>query len=173
VESTSTVSSPVDVPARLSPAQKRDLLGQAVAAVITTALIAAPLINPPSGGVDVSSETALPAQSFAGAVTAVAVQDAATPLTTARRPRGITRGRVHTEGKLMASAVAPMTAQPQVIAMMQPRAIDTAGDAESVDAAPERSSSRKPLSRRLTGWLTGDGTHTVRPFPTVAAAMRH
>jgi hypothetical protein len=173
VESTSTVSSLVDVPARLSPAQKRDLVGQAVAAVITTALIAAPLINPPSSGADVSSETALPAQSFVGAVTAVAVKDAATPIATARRPRAITRGRLRTDGRLIASAVPPMMMQPNVIAMTQLRTVGTSGYVPGVDAAPERSGSRKPLSRKVTGWLTGDGSHTVRPFPTFAVAARH
>jgi hypothetical protein len=27
---------------------------------------------------------------------------------------------------------------------------------------------RRPLARRLAGFLTGDGTHTIRPFPTVS-----
>jgi len=158
VESTSLVPSLVDVPARLSSAQKRDLLGQAVAAVITTALIAAPLLTSPSGSVDVSSETTLPAQSFAAAVTAVPAE-ATISRVLPRRPR-VSRARIRTEGTLMASAVPATT--------MQPAAVGTSGYAGVVDAVPERAGTRKPLSRKLMTWLTGDGTVSVRPFPTIA-----
>lgn len=158
MESTSIVPSLVDVPARLSSAQKRDLLGQAVAAVITTALIAAPLLTPPPGSVDVSSETTLPAQSFAAAVTAVPAE-ATISRALPQRPR-VSRARVRVEGTLMASAVPS--------SVMQPAAVGTSGYAGAVDAAPERTGVRKPLSRKLTNWLTGDGTLSVRPFPTVA-----
>ena len=38
-----------------------------------------------------------------------------------------------------------------------------------VTTSAAREEPRKPLSRRLTGWLTGNGTHSVRPFPTIPA----
>lgn len=155
METTSIVPSPVDVPARLSSAQKRDLLGQAVAAVITTALIAAPLITPPSGGADAADGT-LPAQSFAGAVTAVAVTEGRR----VPRQQAVARPRAHASGRLMAAAVPAIALQPQVVG--------TSGYTRAGLGSPSRSESRRPLSRKLTGWLTGDGTHTVRPFPTLA-----
>lgn len=138
METTCNVPTPVDVPARLSHAQKRELLVQAVAAVITTALIAAPLITPPAGGAHVSSETALPAYSFAGVVHAVAVADVDTRIIRVTPPaRARARTRVRTEIQGIANAT------------------------------NERSEPRKALGRKLTGWLTGDGTIAVRPFPTV------
>lgn len=139
MESTSTVSSPVDAPARLSSAQKRDLFGQAVAAVITTALIAAPLIVP--GAVRETGtwgEAALPAHSFAGPVAAVALADAPSSqhLSVVARPSQVT---------------------------------GTSGTARAASDVPRRAA-RKPISRRLTGWLVGDGAHAIRPFPTVASS---
>ena len=132
MDGTSFLTSPLPAPARLSSAQKRALFGQALAAVITTALIAAPILTPPSGSVDATFETALPAESFAGIAMAVAVAQPAAPRGRPTLVRGVSRAPIRTEGPVMARAVA-----------------------------------RKPLSRKLTGWLTGDGTHTVRPFPTV------
>ena len=155
METTSIVPSPVDVPARLSSAQKRDLLGQAVAAVITTALIAAPLITPPSGSADAADGT-LPAQSFAGAVTAVAVTEGRR----VPRQQTVARPRAHASDRLLAAAVPAIALQPQ--------AVGTSGYTRAGLESPSRSESRRPLSRKLTGWLTGDGTHTVRPFPTLA-----
>ena len=150
VEPTSIVSSPVDGPARLSSVQRRDLLGQAVAAVITTALIAAPLVTPPSETADVAS---LPAQSFAAAVAAVAVGDMQTsPVVRERIRVAASRARLRASTRFASAAVAPIAVLPQ--------AVGTSG-------ATPASAPRKPLSRRLTGWLTGDGTHTVRPFPSV------
>jgi hypothetical protein len=140
----------------LSSAQKRDLLGQALAAVITTALIAAPLITPSSGGPDVAEST-LPAQSFAGTVPAIALAEERPAA-----PQQVARARVRASGRLMASAVPAMALQPRVMA--------STGYARLMTASAARSESRKPLSRKLTGWLTGDGTHTVRPFPTVAGS---
>jgi hypothetical protein len=168
VESTSTVPSPVDVPARLSSAQKRDLLGQTVAAVITTALIAAPFITPPAGSGDVSSETTLPAQSLVSVVPSVTAVSRGVPVRKIQRPRAATRAAatvapwyvrasVDADRTLMATAMPAMTLQPQVVA--------TAGDTRG-----DRDTARRPLSRRLTGWLTGDGSVTVRPFPTLATA---
>jgi hypothetical protein len=38
-----------------------------------------------------------------------------------------------------------------------------------VTVSARMESPRKPLARRLAGFLTGDGSHTIRPFPTVPA----
>ena len=159
MEATSTLSAPVDVPARLSSAQKRDLLGQAFAAVVTTALIAAPFLGPSSGSTE-SPEGPLPAQSFAGAVSVVTVAERAN----VPRPRPIVRAKRPAAERLMASAV-PVT-------MLQPQAVVASGDLRDLDDTPMRSAPRKPFSRKLTGWLTGDGTHTVRPFPTIPSVRQ-
>ena len=147
VEPTSTVTTPVDAPARLSSAQKRALLGPAFAAVITTALIAAPLLTPTSVlDTDPWAGATLPAQSFAGPVPAVALADTHA----APRPRR--------EARPSTRAVSA--------ALLPSRPIGTSGIVPIVADVPSRAA-RKPLSRRLTGWLTGDGSHAIRPFPTV------
>jgi membrane-associated protease RseP (regulator of RpoE activity) len=138
----------------LSNPQKRDLLGQAVAAVITTALIAAPLITSGPDSGDTPPLAALPAQSFAAPVAAVAIDDLVVSvegneLARARPVRRTPRGE---RGDSL--ALAPMAVPPQRVAMA---------------AGVPRALPRKPLSRRLTGWLTGSGTHAVRPFPSVSA----
>ena len=158
MEPTSTASSPVDAPARLSFAQKRDLLGQAVAAVVTTALIAAPLMSPaPDGGTGMPL-AALPANSFAAPVAAVAVTDVAglpgpRPLSIAMEPRRTLRGT-----RLTSAALTPVATQ---------GSSTTEVDRAAVAPRESREQPRKPLTRRLTGWLTGSGTHAVRPFPTI------
>lgn len=164
VEPNSTVTTFVEVPARLSWAQKRDLAGQAVAAVVTTALIAAPFITPPPGSRGASSEPTLPAQSFVGVAAAVSVADA-DPISVVRpRARAAARpARARLETRLVANA-GPAVA-------IQAEAIGTSGASGSVAVAEmdvDRETQRKPLARKLTGWLTGDGTHAIRPFPTVA-----
>lgn len=153
MESTCNVSSPVEAPARLSYAQKRDLLGQAVAALITTALIAAPLVTPPGDSSD-SPMAALPAASFAAPVATIVVADAA-PSPLLREMARATESRRRIRGTRYGSMAA---APAMVVARETP--VGTSG----------RDAARKPLSRRLTGWLTGNGTHSVRPFPTVAAS---
>ena len=158
MEPTSTVSSPVDASARLSFAQKRDLLGQAVAAVVTTALIAAPLISPtPDGGG--MPLAALPAASYAAPVASVAVADiAGSPIlrelakTTARK-------------RLRGTPFNSMTLVPD--ARQDPGLAAASEVPVTTHAAGEQP--RKPLARRLTGWLTGNGTHPVRPFPSIPA----
>jgi hypothetical protein len=131
-----TAPSPADATARLSFAQKRDLLGQAVAAIVTTALIAAPLMSPTpesTGG----APSVLQAQSFAAPVTAVAVADVT--------------------GRLAFRDLSQSG---------RPLRVRDAGAAPRATREP----SRKPMTRRLTGWLTGDGTHPVRPFPSIPAS---
>ena len=159
VETTSPVPSAVDVPARLSSAQKRDLFGQAFAAVITTVLIAAPFMTPIGGGHEVA-DGVLPAQPFAAAVTLVALAE--------NDPESLLVSRDSTRATRRAPGRSRSVAVPSIA--VQPEVVGTTGAARVAVVAPARSASRKPLSRKLTGWLTGDGTHTVRPFPTVAGS---
>jgi hypothetical protein len=143
----------------LSSAQKRALLGQAVAAVITTALMAAPFVTPPSGSADVSPETTLPAQSFARVVAAVAVERASASVALPKSGTAA-RTRPRPEPRLMAAAVPAIA--------LQPVAVGTSGYSRGAAAVTERAGSRKGLSTRVAGWLVGDGSVTVRPFPTVS-----
>jgi hypothetical protein len=162
MEAASIIQSNGDVRARLSYAQKRDLVSQAFAAVVTTALIAAPLIGPsPGSSGDVASEGTLPAQSFARVVTAVAVAGPSASSVRPDRPRAA-RAKLRTvSGRLQATPVSTIAMQPAFVAA-----------SADLRATSERAGSRKPLSRKLTGWLTGDGTVSVRPFPTVAAVRQ-
>ena len=161
METASIAQSNVDVPARLSFAQKRDLVSQAFAAVVTTALIAAPFIGASPGSGDVASEAPLPAQSFARVVTAVAVAEPGVSPTLPDRPRAA-RPRLRTFS-------ARLQATPVTTIAMQPAFVTASAD---LRATSERAESRKPLTRKLTGWLTGDGTVSVRPFPTVGAVRQ-
>jgi hypothetical protein len=51
---------------------------------------------------------------------------------------------------------------------LQPAAIGATGYSRELAMAADRGAPRKAFSRKLTGWLVGDGTVTVRPFPTVS-----
>lgn len=42
----------------------------------------------------------------------------------------------------------------------------------AADAVSRDESARKPIARKVAGFLTGDGSYTVRPFPTVATDGR-
>jgi hypothetical protein len=160
VEPTSTVS-PVDAPARLSSLQKRDLLGHAFAAVITTGLIAAPLLTQVRDGMNPWAEAALPAQSFAAVVAPVAIADARA----SRVPRESSRP---TGARVKARPASRLSTSPLTGFAPQPLAVGTSGTVRAAADVPAPAPVRKPLSRRLTGWLTGDGTPSVRPFPSVA-----
>ena len=136
---------------RLSWTQKLDLLGMSAAAVITTALIAAPMIGPYVG----NEEGGLEAEPHSSLVVAVAVPDA--------RPIAVST--------TSASVAGLRPKQP-----LAPRAVATGLDrivrvspAQIVAANAASSRSSKPLGRKLAGLLTGDGTYSVRPFPTVPA----
>ena len=155
------VPSPVDAPARLSDAQKRDLFGQTVAAVITTALIAAPLVTPrdtASGMAGGSADAVLASTvSMVAAVPSPHVVEpsglrAAAPASPARRKLRASTG----VGPAVLNA-APLTSTAYAPVLVP------------VSANVTKEAPRKTLSRRLTGWITGSGTHTVRPFPTVRA----
>jgi hypothetical protein len=142
-------------PARLSYAQKRDLAGIAASAVLSTVLIAAPVVGP----LLTRDEAAPPA---------VLLTASAAP-----RPASVPSGPI-----VAAAAVVPQkAARPDRrvrAAIVPPLALPPASSVSAAAASPDAdnppaSAQRKPLARRLTGILTGDGSYTVRPFPTVPA----
>jgi hypothetical protein len=134
-------------PVRLSWTQKLDLLGMAAAAVITTGLIAVPMVGPYVG-----EDGQLDAQPRAALVTAVAAPDsrpiAALAIATSTVPAAATR-------RIAARPIAGLT-----------RAA-TAAPSQGVAASAASGRSPKPFGRKLAGLFTGDGTYAVRPFPTV------
>jgi len=143
---------------RLSSAQKRDLLGMSAAAVITTALIAAPILLPHDTGVPalvdpvaITAEAVpVPAliQSIGPSTLNVHVMPAAvtvTPPPTRRRERP------------MPPPQARLTSRPMTTSAPLLVAVNTTGSRAS-----------KPLGKRLAGLFIGDGTYSVRPFPTVS-----
>jgi len=143
---------------RLSSAQKRDLLGMSAAAVITTALIAAPILLPHDAGVPalvdpvaITAEAVpVPAliQSIGPSTLNVHVMPAAvtvTPPPTRRRERP------------MPPPQARLTSRPMTTSAPLLVAVNTTGSRAS-----------KPLGKRIAGLFIGDGTYSVRPFPTVS-----
>lgn len=132
---------------RLSLTQKLDLMGMAAAAVLTTGLIAAPFLGPYVGG----EEAGLDAEPRLSLVTAVAVPDARPIAAVAARSSAATTSTPRIVSRPTSALARIVTASPsQVVA---------------ANAAAGRSS--KPFGRKLAGLFTGDGTYTVRPFPTV------
>jgi hypothetical protein len=106
--------------------------------VITTALIAAPLVSPAPDAGDTAS---LPAQSFAAPVAAIAVADTqGAPIVRQRARASASRARLRATTRIASVAVAPFVVTPQTVG--------TSGYTPA-------SATRRPLSRRLTGWLTG------------------
>ena len=127
---------------RLSLTQKCDLAGQTIAAIVTSGLIAAPFIT------GVVRET--PRIESVMVISAPAV-----PL-------------VETPQLPPPNVAAPRRARTAPIkATFAARAVPVAFvDAGRMDSA-KKDGSRKPLGRKLAGLFIGDGTHTVRPFPTI------
>jgi hypothetical protein len=161
VEPNSTVSTLVAAPVRLSSAQKRDLLGQAVAAVITTAMIAAPLVAPePVSVLSVAERSAGSAPLPAVPVVALSAVPGTAILLA---PAPVAPPRVRQRAAVRFDSV-----------LTPPASVRAEEDLAAVTpyytpVAAAQETPRRPLGRRLTGWLTGNGTHTIRPFPTVAS----
>lgn len=141
---------------RLSWTQKLDLLGMSAAAVITTGLICAPMLGPYVGRDD-----ELETEPRAAFVMAVAAPESR-PIASIVKPRPVgamSSSRPRTASRPVSAAMsAPMSTMTR-IASASPSTIAAAS------AAATRSS--KPFGRKLAGLFTGDGTYTVRPFPTV------
>jgi hypothetical protein len=137
------------VSARLSNAQKLDLLGMSFAAVISTGLIGAALIAPHGH----EPRTAVEAQAVIAAntpsVTITPPMDTVAPLTPQIDDVPVEVRR------------APAVAASRIVRTSSVRRDGAPAITTTTDAG------RKPLARRLAGLLTGNGAYTVRPFPTV------
>ena len=148
-----------DASVRLSLAQKRDIASMVVAAAITAGLIVAPAIAPRDQAVALLASRSVPALTSAPFIVDSRLEPAVVvPTPSSARP---TRSRRHTA---IAPALYDLSASPVTAAALTVRARQQ--DPVAVTARLE--SSRKPLARRLASFLTGDGTHSIRPFPTVS-----
>jgi hypothetical protein len=146
---------PPETAVHLSSAQKRDLLGMSAAAMITTALIAAPMLLP--------REHAAPALVDPAIISASAVPTPALiqALTVRADDRGTSRPSTILKKR---RDRAPLPSAPPRLASR--RVAATAPVLVAMNTATSRPS--KPLGKRLAGIFTGDGTYAVRPFPTIA-----
>jgi hypothetical protein len=135
---------------RLSPQQKLDLVKLAAAGMISVIFFATPVL--------LSRET--PAVTAAETVSAAPIHPTA-PVAPMPRVEILT-----TE---IAAAVSTPTLQTSRAAAPTVRRSASVGRARYALAS---SRTRWPLGRRIARLFAGDGSHTVRPFPTVASAMR-
>ena len=147
-----------DASVRLSSAQKRDVMSMFAAATITAGLMVAPAIAPHDQYVALLASRSVHPITTAPVV--VASRFVESPIvTTARRPvRAAAVRRAMTPPALVASAVRTPPVVVAVNARLEPPVVLNA----------RLDNPRKPLGRRLAGFLTGDGTHSIRPFPTVS-----
>jgi hypothetical protein len=147
------VSPREDGSVRLSKAQKRDIMGMAAAAVITAGLIAAPGIAPRDETGATLAARSVP--SVSTAPTLVATRFEAPVLVTGMT--AVTR--------LPTRTALPVRRTPTASSRWVARPATTTATVVAVTARMDVP--RKPLARRLAGFLTGDGTHAIRPFPTI------
>src|SRR3954470_7327684 len=141
---------------RLSNAQKRDLLGMSAAAMITTALIAAPMLLPHDSGAPLLVNPSI-----------LMAEAIPTPALIPMRSRA-----VESVSGRMSPVAAPRRRRERAVLPSSPvrlASMPIATVAPPVLVAVEASNARpsKPLGKRLAGLLPGDGTYTVRPFPTI------
>jgi hypothetical protein len=129
---------------RLSIAQKCDLAGQAIAAVITTGLLAAPFV----AGFAAESPRVEAVVTVAGPASIPVLSTPQLPAPSLPAPRHARRTPV---------------LKSTFLAQAMPVAIDTT---DKLDLRGHKDS-RKPLGRKLAGLFVGDGSYTVRPFPTI------
>ena len=129
-------------PKQLSLAQKCDLAAQAIAAVVTSALIAAPFI---SGGVRETPQIESVMVTSAPAVSLVDTPQLPPPNVAAPRRARATASKI------------TLAARPLPAAFAEPARLDSA----------KKDEARKPFGRRLAGIFIGNGSATVRPFPTI------
>ena len=141
---------------RLSSAQKRDLLGMSAAAVITTALIAAPILLPHDTGIPplvdpaIITAQAVPVPLLIQSISPSTFTARATPSASAAVPARRRERPASSPVRLASRSIS--TTSPVLVA------VNTTG---------VRASS-KPLGKRIAGIFTGDGTYSVRPFPTIS-----
>jgi len=126
------------------------------AAVITTALIAAPILLPHDAGVPALVD---PATITAEAVPVPLLIQSIGPstLNTHVTPASVTVTPARRRERPMAPAQARLTSRPMTTSAPLLVAVNTTGSRAS-----------KPLGKRIAGLFTGDGTYSVRPFPTIS-----
>jgi hypothetical protein len=129
-------------PKRLSLAQKCDLAGQAIAAIVTSGLIAAPFIT----GV-VRETPRIESVMVTSAPEVALVETPQLPPPNVAAPR---RSRTAPVKSTFAARAVPAVFV----------------DSSRADAM-RKDGARKPLGRKLASIFIGDGAHTVRPFPTI------
>jgi hypothetical protein len=149
---------------RLSWSQRRDVVSMCAAAVVTSAITAAPFFAHPTPS---EAPPPLAARQIAFLEPAPIAAPVSMPrLVTSpnvRRMRLAPRPATHAA----ALAVHPSALDIHAVALeIRPVALDAAIDVESPAPAV---SARRSLSQKLAGFLVGNGTHAVHPFPTVPA----
>jgi hypothetical protein len=150
-----------DASVRLSRDQKRDIASMVVASVITAGLIVAPAIAPRDQAVALLTSRSVPTLTSAPFIVDSRLEPPVVVTTTSSaRP---SRSRRTTSG--IAPALYHSSASPVTPAVLTVRARQQ----DPVVVTARLESSRRPLARRLAGFLTGDGTHPIRPFPTVSS----
>lgn len=149
MDATRNVGDLRDDSVRLSSAQKRDLLGMSAAAVITAGLMVAPAILPRDQDPTPLASRSVPSEATAPVFVAMRFEPPVV-VTTIPARHALTTRRTTTASP--AWVPGPSTTTTSTIVALTAR-MDTP---------------RKPLARRLAGFLTGDGTHAIRPFPTVS-----
>jgi hypothetical protein len=149
LEQSGRVTAPQATP-RLSRQQRLDLVKLAAAGIVSVIFFATPVLLSREAPGGTASQTARAVQTPAtAAVPAVP--------------------RVEVVTTEIAAAVSTPTLQPSHAPSPTVR---RSASARRTRYALASTRTRWPLGRRLARLLAGDGTHTVRPFPTVTSAMR-
>jgi len=155
---------------RLSSAQKRDLLGMSAAALITTALIAAPILLPHQSGIPllvdptVITASAVPTLALIPTISSSTLdthvaRSAAASTPTRRRERAPLTSYSSSSSYSSSYSSGPVRLASRPIAASAPVLM-------AVNTTSVRPS--KTFGKRLAGIFTGDGTYSVRPFPTIS-----
>ena len=135
---------------RLSRQQRLDLVKLAAAGIVSVIFFATPVLLSRETAAGTAAETASTAHTDSTAAVA-------------------TMPRVEVVTTEIAAAVSTPTLQPS--RPVSPSVRRSASVRRSRYALAS-SRPRLPLGRRIARLLAGDGSHTVRPFPSVASAMR-
>ena len=162
MEPTRLDSTSLDAPVRLSSAQRLDLLAQAVAAVITTGLIAMALVGP---GLTLAPLATRPVPKLTMIVAERATTPAIVPIPLA--PRVTPRRSAAAAPTAAVRVGAPQMVAARLVSAPRMEAVDSDSTPKVVadNATPKRE--RRALGRRVAEIFTGNGAYTVRPFPTV------
>jgi hypothetical protein len=154
-----------DASVRLSSAEKRDIASMFVAATITAGLIVAPAVAPRDQYVTLLASRSVPSLTSAPLTVDSRFES---PVVNTPRPSVRASGTTRRTAPI-ATTSTPPTWNPSRITTTLPAVVAVNENLETPVVVTERlDAPRKPLARRLAGFFTGDGTHTIRPFPTVS-----